>query len=749
MAIRQASSGPAPDASTSGAVARPAEATGARSTEPTTADEDLQQALEATRKALARTQALYRVSSAQLASESLEVLLQRVVDTMVDVLPAWRVHMIALDMDRKCVVGNYRGGVDAEQLADIDYDEQMEGLSGWTIRHGHATISPGGIRDPRESDRVHERRAAYGHGSMLVAPMLYGERAHGMIAVLKRPDEGEFDQADLELVSEMARQAAMAIESTEVREALRAARDELEVRVALRTAELAESEERYRRITESITDYVYSVVFHEDGRLITTHRPGSLAVTGYAPEDFERNPDLWAQMVEPEDREAVFCQASDLREKHAAAPIEHRIVRKDGVVRYVRSTLVPHLDPTGKLLGWDGLIQDVSERRALETQLRQAQKMEAVGQLAGGIAHDFNNLLTAILGNAELASVDIPRGTPTREAIDEIVKAGQRAASLTRKLLAFASKQIIAPVRLNLSSVVSDSTRMLSRLLGEHIEIDMLLDPHLDPIEADPTQMEQVLVNLTLNARDAMPNGGHLAIETRNETVLHETTAVSLLEVKPGRYVVLTVTDTGEGMPPDVLAHIFEPFFTTKELGKGTGLGLAVCHGIVTGSGGYISVFSQVGLGSTFRIMLPVARGDAPAPTEDTPTPASIDGTETVLVVEDEPSVRRLAVLGLRAHGYTVMEARDGQIALQIAADPSLHFDVVVSDVVMPNMSGPDLARQLETMRPGVPVILVSGHAEQSVLDRAGIGTAFSFLQKPFTPEALARRVRDVLEARA
>jgi two-component system, cell cycle sensor histidine kinase and response regulator CckA len=487
-------------------------------------------------------------------------------------------------------------------------------------------------------------------------------------------------------------------------------------------------------------------VFDRGGHAVTAHGPGSVAVTGYSAGELSANPDLWLQMVVPEDRVAVIAQGRYLTEKHAASPVEHRIVRKDGVVRVVRSTLVPHLAPDGRLLGWEGLIQDVTERRILEDQLLQAQKLNSIGRLAGGVAHDFNNLLTAILGNAELANHDLAPGTPAREAVDEIIKAGQRASTLTRQLLAFARKQIVAPVRLNLSTVVTESSLMLGRLLGEHIEITTMLEQSLSPIEADPGQMEQLLVNLTVNARDAMPNGGRLTIETRNEAV-PAGIAAAPTEVPPGRYVVLTVTDTGLGMSAEVLAHIFEPFYTTKGPGKGTGLGLATCHGIVEQNHGHISVFSEEGLGSTFRIMLPVAGSDAPAPTEEGPVPTSVGGTEAILVVEDEDSVRRLAVLGLRAHGYSVVDARDGQAALQLAADPSLHFDIVVSDVVMPGIGGPELARKLESMRPGVPVILVSGHAEQSVLED-GPTSGFSFLQKPFTPEALARRVRDVLDAR-
>jgi two-component system cell cycle sensor histidine kinase/response regulator CckA len=389
---------------------------------------------------------------------------------------------------------------------------------------------------------------------------------------------------------------------------------------------------------------------------------------------------------------------------------------------------------------------DVTEQKKMQLQLAQRNKMEAIGQLAGGVAHDFNNLLTAILGNAELALLDLPEESPAREAIGEITKAGNRASSLTRQLLAFASKQIIAPVHLNLSSVVRDSERMLTRLLGEDIEITTVVDPHLALIEADPGQMEQLLVNLTINARDAMPGGGRLVIETRNAFV-EASPRRSVNEVAPGRWVVLTVTDTGNGMEREVLDHIFEPFFTTKEAGKGTGLGLATCHGIVKQNRGHIFVFSEPGLGSTFRIMLPVAKTGATAAAESQVPPAAIDGSETILVVEDEPMVRRLAVLGLRAHGHAVIEAPDGQTALTIAAESETRIDLVLSDVVMPGMSGPDLGRRLAELRPDAALILASGHAEAVVLGEATGHGGSRFLQKPFTPELLARKVREVLDS--
>jgi PAS domain S-box-containing protein len=470
-----------------------------------------------------------------------------------------------------------------------------------------------------------------------------------------------------------------------------------------------------------------------------------VVVTGYSPEEFEAKPALWLEMVVPEDRDRVVAQVEDVVRKRVARPIEHRIVRKDGMVRFVRSTLVPQYAPDGALVEYDGLLQDITQRRALEEQLVQAQKLQSIGRLAGGVAHDFNNLLTAILGNAELALIDLPEDHPAGESVREIVKAAERAASLTRQLLSFARKQMIEPAPLDLSAVVSGSIEMLRRLLGEDVEILAELRDGLDIVEADPGQVQQLLVNLTVNARDAMPDGGRLVIETANLAVGDEYRAAHP-EVRAGNYVTLAVTDTGTGMTDDVLAHLFEPFFTTKRQGEGTGLGLATCHGIVEQSGGHIWVHSEVGLGTSVTILLPVAEGVARPVGKAVVSMPPPTGTETVLVVEDDDSVRRLAVLGLRSNGYTVMEARNAADALVIAAKAA-SIDLLVSDIVMPGMRGPELAARLREMRPAAKLLLVSGHADTSDSFRDDSGRVIQLLPKPFTPERLSRKVREILDS--
>ncbi len=701
-------------------------------------------ALQATRGALARAEALYRVVSSMAAAESLDALLQRIVDTIAETLPAHRVNLFTVDVDERLVTGDYRGGPGGDWVADIDFEEMMGGLVGWTFRERAPALSLGGVRDPREPDRSHERRMRFGHGCLIVAPMIYQDRPLGVIVVDRRPDEGQFDANDVDLLAAMAGQSAISIENAAVREQLRAARDELEDRVRERTAALAQSEERYRRITETMTDYVFHVDL-EDGRVVATrHSPASVAVTGYSPEDFAADPQLWLSMVVPEERSLVLEQAGEVESGLRMRSVEHRIVRKDGAVRWVRSTPVPQYAEDGRLVGYDGILQDITERRTLQDELAHAQKMESIGRLAGGVAHDFNNLLTAILGNAELAALDLEPGHPAQASISEITKAAEGAARLTRQLLSFARRQMIMPVPLNVSEAVEGSLELLRRLLGEDVEITADLDPHLGVVEADPGQIQQVLVNLTVNARDAMPEGGQLVIETASEIVTDDYLA-GRPEVVRGRWVSLSVTDTGHGMPPEVQAHLFEPFFTTKPQGQGTGLGLATCHGIVKQSGGHIWIHSEVGQGTRVTILLPECASPAAGAGEPSAAPPPAQGTETILVVEDEISVRRLAVLGLRSFGYEVLEAGNAAEALRIAATEH-DIALIVSDVIMPGMRGPELASRISKLRPKARVLLTSGHTDAPEAFRDGDGNPIPFISKPFTPDRLAHKVRAVLD---
>jgi two-component system, cell cycle sensor histidine kinase and response regulator CckA len=391
------------------------------------------------------------------------------------------------------------------------------------------------------------------------------------------------------------------------------------------------------------------------------------------------------------------------------------------------------------------IARDITQRKSLEAQLLQAQKMEAVGQLAGGVAHDFNNLLTVILGSAELLLASLGRNHPDREEAEEIRKAALRAADLTRQLLAFSRQQVLAPQVLDLNEAVANMDQILRRVIGE--DIDLLTAPSRDlrAVRADPSQLEQVVMNLAVNARDAMPNGGKLTIETAN-VELDDAYAREHGAVKPGYYVMLAVSDTGVGMDAETRARIFEPFFTTKPKGKGTGLGLATVYGIVKQSGGFIWVYSELGRGTTFKIYLPRVEGAAVPARPTPPSTPSRRGSETILLVEDQEEVRRLARRVLETLGYTVLVAASGAEALQLAGAHAGPIHLLVTDVIMPGMSGREVGLLLAPARPETKVLYVSGYANESIVHHGVLEPGIAFLQKPFTVEALGRKVREVLD---
>jgi PAS domain S-box-containing protein len=416
-----------------------------------------------------------------------------------------------------------------------------------------------------------------------------------------------------------------------------------------------------------------------------------------------------------------------------------------GQTRIVSQVVLAHRSPEGALEFLSTVARDVGERLRLEEQLRQAQKMEAVGRLAGGIAHDFNNLLCIITGYSEMALTMMPPDAPVREFTAEINKAGNRAATLTRQLLAFSRKSLLSPKVLDLNGVVHDTEKMLRRLIGEDIELVMTLEDGLPTVKADPNQLDQILMNLLVNARDAMPQGGRLEITTRR-MLLSEEQVRDQPDVRPGAYVMFAVSDTGCGMDEATRAHIFEPFFTTKGVGKGTGLGLAMVYGIVKQSGGHIEVQSAPGRGATFRIYLP---STVPVNLDGAPdaAPAEIPaGTETVLLAEDEDGVRALVLEVLQRSGYTVLEARDGEEALTLSTNHSGPIHLLLTDVVMPKLGGGRLARRLTRQRPETRVLFMSGFADSTLVRHEVVSGDVDCLLKPFTPDVLARKVREALD---
>ncbi len=453
-------------------------------------------------------------------------------------------------------------------------------------------------------------------------------------------------------------------------------------------------------------------------------------------------------LVHPADREALETALGAAAGARQSFITDFRIIAPDGRLRWFSINGGSSADDLGPDTRVIGLVMDITERRHLEEQLVQSQKMEAIGRLAGGIAHDFNNLLTGILGYARFAISDLPEGHRARADVLEIERAGTRAAALTSQLLSYARRQMIAPRVTDLNDLVRGMDSLLRRLIGEDITLETRCMADLWSARIDPTQFEQVILNLTVNARDAMPHGGRLTIETGNR-VLGAQDGPSHPEVTPGQYVLLTVRDTGSGMDAATQARIFEPFFTTKEQGKGTGLGLAVAYGIIAQAGGHILVSSETGQGTVFTVLLPRASESIPVdPVSEAETTVAPTGDETVLVVEDEPLVRKLAVRVLTAQGYTVMEAADGPGALALARAHHGPIHLLLTDVIMPGMSGKEVAAALAGLHPDLKVIYMSGYAEHTVVQRGVIDDGIAFLPKPFDPGSLARTVRDVLDRR-
>ncbi len=470
------------------------------------------------------------------------------------------------------------------------------------------------------------------------------------------------------------------------------------------------------------------------------------ALYGCGPADIEANAESWRSRIHADDRDRVWHGINAVIEHGGTTwADEYRFSRADGTYADVFDRGSVIRDDAGRAIRMVGAMMDLTLRRHLEAQLRQAQRIDAVGQLAGGIAHDFNNLLTTILGSADLLLELLPPDHPGREEAHECRKAAMRAAELTRQLLAFSRRQVLAPRVLHLNDVVADMDKMLRRLIGEHIDLRTALAHDLGAVRADPGQLEQVVVNLVVNARDAMSSGGNLTIATANADLTEAGGGAETL-MAPGAYVVLSVSDTGTGMDAETQARMFEPFFTTKPTGKGTGLGLATVFGIVKQSGGYIQVASALGRGTTFTIHLPRVDGTTSQLHVASTAAMSVGGAETVLLVEDQEEVRTLTHKILKARGYEVLLAAGGPEALSVAAQHGSAIHLLVTDVVMPGMSGGELSRQLSLAQPAMKVLFISGHPDSSILHDGELDPSVAFLQKPFSAHELARRVREVLD---
>ena len=539
-------------------------------------------------------------------------------------------------------------------------------------------------------------------------------------------------------------------ERKQAEEEIRRLNQDLEQRVVERTGELRESQKLFQVLATVSPVGIFRT--NAEGHCTYVNQRWC-EMAGLTPE--EAQGEGWAQAIHPDDRERVSEEWYQAAKEGLWFRTECRFQRPDGVVTWVFTQALAEKTKDGEIIGYVGTITDITERKQVEKalreseeQFRQAQKMEAVGRLAGGVAHDFNNLLMVMRGYGELLLNQLDANDPLRRNAEEIQKAAERATALTQQLLAFSRKQVLQPKVLDLNAVVTDVEKMLRRLIGEDIELTAVLDLALGRVKADPGQIEQIILNLAVNARDAMPQGGRLTLKTANVT-LDQAYVRQHLDATPGPYVLLAVSDTGVGMDAETRSHIFEPFFTTKEAGKGTGLGLSTVYGIVKQSGGTIWVESAPGRGTTFEIYLPLVEEAAASgelhPALPAPTPG---GTETSLVVEDEMSVRKLAAEFLGSNGYRVLEAQDGAEALQVCEEHRAPIHLLLTDVVMPGMSGRELAVRLVGARPEMKVIYVSGYTDDAIVQHGVREEGTVFLQKPFSLDTLARTVREALDSK-
>jgi PAS domain S-box-containing protein len=503
---------------------------------------------------------------------------------------------------------------------------------------------------------------------------------------------------------------------------------------------LIEREEIFGLITENAADMI--AVVDENGRRIY-NSPSYERILGYCPHTLRGTTAF--EQVHPDDLALVTEEAAHARTAKVGRRIEYRMRDTQGNWHVLESTATAIRDADGEKQRLVIVSRDITDRRRLEEQFRQSQKMEAIGRLSGGIAHDFNNLLGIIIGYAEVLQESTMEGHPDRECVDEIVRSGQRAASLTRQLLAFSRQQVLEPKIIDVNAIVTDVEKLLRRLIGEDIELITSLEHSSKPVKADQGQLEQVLLNLAVNARDAMPNGGRLGIGTHVVTMTELDVRRYSYPFKPGEYMKLTISDTGTGMDSATQARIFEPFFTTKEKGKGTGLGLAMVYGVVKQSDGYIEVDSQLGKGTTFTIYLPSTVEASPLPALEQGNLIAIpQGSETVLLVEDEMRLRFLTKNMLERFGYTVLDASNSAEACAVSAKRALPIDLLLTDIVMPGMNGLELAGRLMHERPGIKVLYMSGYTGQQYGQNV-VPEGSHYLAKPFSRESLAAKVRQAL----
>jgi len=614
-----------------------------------------------------------------------------------------------------------------------------QGLGGLALADGRPARTDHYLHDPRISRDYAEQIAALGIIAKMVVPILIDDRVEGLLYVDNRTARAFTDQHESVLVR-LAAQAAIAIRNAQILEAEQIARGTAERLVRA----LRESQDRFQFVARATNDAVWDwdLVSHA-----LWWNEGVNTLFGYTPEQVGPDVTWWHELIHPDDRERVKTDINAAVERGAESwSAEYRFRRADGTYANVYDRGYVLHDGDGRPTRMIGAMMDITKRFELEEELRQAQKMEAVGRLAGGVAHDFNNLLTIITGRTHLVLGKLKADDPVRRSVEVIQKTADRAAGLTRQLLAFSRKQVLQRSVLDLNSMVADVSTMLRRLIGEDVDLRVTPGPGAGRVNADRAQLEQALMNLAVNARDAMPGGGTLGLET-DHVRLGAAPPDRPDALPPGPYAVLRVTDTGTGMDAATQARIFEPFFTTKEPGKGTGLGLSMVHGIVRQHGGAIHVRSVVGSGTTFEIYLPQVEAAAETGgADDTGAPAPATGQETILLVEDESDVRALAREVLERQGYTVVEASDGAQAVAVYEREAKRIDLILTDVVMPRMSGREMVDRVRATRPDMRVLYMSGYTGDAIVRHGVVDASMLLLGKPFTPVALIAKVREVLD---
>ena len=664
--------------------------------------------------------AVAHLSQMAIREEDLQTLLDAAVRVVAETLDVEYSKVLELEPDRDTLLLRAGQGWRPGNVGSTRVGTGPESQAGFTLASDQAVV----VVDAASEQRFQGPALLQEHGVVSgISVVIHGrERAYGVLGA-HTTRARHFTPDDTLFLQAVANILAQAVERH------------------LILVQLRESEERFRLLIDRSADLIAVFGPAGDIRYISASVEATL---GFRPEEMIGRPAF--DFVHPDDREEAARTFGVLAESPGGVSrVTMRHVHRDGSFRVLESSGINliHVPAIG---GIAINSRDVTERRELEEQLSQSQRLESVGRLAGGVAHDFNNILTAILGNTELLATTLPRNAEEQEDLEEIMRAALRARDFVQQLLAFARKQVLAPRVLDLNRSVRASERLLRRLLREDIALRLHLAEPLWPMKADPAQLEQVLINLAVNARDAMPEGGTITIETANVDLDADYALTHFGALEPGPHVLLTVSDTGAGMRPEVLAHVFEPFFTTKPRGTGTGLGLATTYGIVKQSGGHIYAYSEPGIGSTFKVYFP----RAPQPVDEPVAVASAPlrgGGETLLLVEDDPSVSSVAQRFLAHAGYRVLTAATPEAALALEGRFVEPIDLLVTDVVMPGMSGRQVAEELRRRRAGLPVLYVSGYTESAIAQNGIVDAGTWFLPKPFTGAALAAKVREVLDA--